>query len=58
MTETKKDVNDQRLSDEQISKIADSIPVDELLIHETTWHIKFARKIISAVKNGYSDDLL
>lgn len=56
--EMRKVVDSQELSDEQISKIADSIPVDELLVHETTWHIKFARKIISASKNGYSDDLL
>jgi hypothetical protein len=48
--------NQKELSDEQISKIADSIPVDELHVHETTWHIKFAREVIRAAKKECNND--
>ena len=42
----------QPLTDEQIIDIAHEVPVDEISVHEDTWHIRFARAIERAHKIG------
>lgn len=39
------------LTDEEIEKISNSVPVDEMNCHTDTWHIKFARAIEAKIKD-------
>ena len=36
------------LTDADIDRIADAVPVDEIDVHITTWHRRFARAVLSA----------
>lgn len=36
------------LTDADIDRIADAVPVDRIDVHETTWHRRFARAVLSA----------
>jgi len=36
------------MTNEEIDRIADAVPVDQLGVHITTWHRRFARAVLSA----------
>lgn len=37
-----------RLTEAEIERIADSVPIDEMDVHAPTWHIRLARAIEAA----------
>ena len=38
------------LTTEEIEEISDRIEVDELSVHKSTWHIRFAKEVQNALK--------
>jgi hypothetical protein len=41
-------VEPQGLTDADIDRIADAVPIDPLGVHITTWHRRFARAVLAA----------
>jgi len=41
-------VEPQGLTDADIDRIADAVPIDQIGVHITTWHRRFARAVLAA----------